>query len=185
VPPGTVLLAYPAPFSGIQSAMAWQAIDGMRFAQAGGGGPQGTAARAGSERPGFAVLADVGFGFTGMPTGTPAQLAAVRAALRGWRVNEVVIPDQPGLPTVLRGRGPAYAAGLMTAVLGTRPVVSHDAWVWPRISLSRPMRRLGALTLPACTSALAGRRQPLEAVPDCVLRRAPPVGSAPLGTVTG
>ncbi|WP_297471576.1 glycosyltransferase, partial [Acidithiobacillus sp.] len=41
LPPGQVVLAYPAPFSGLQSAMAWQAIDGMRFAMAGGGGPEG------------------------------------------------------------------------------------------------------------------------------------------------
>ncbi len=185
LPPGRVLLAYPAPFSGIQSAMAWQAIEGMRFAQAGGGGPQGTAARAGRERPGFEVLTAVGFGFNGMPTGTAAELTAVKAALRGWRVDEVVIPDQPGLPAVLRGRGPAYAAGLMTAVLGTRPVVSHDAWVWPRVLLSRPSLRLGGLTLLACTSAVGGLRESLEAVPDCVLRRALAGGSGPLGTVAG
>jgi len=185
LPAGRVLLAYPAPFSGIQSAMAWQAVDQMRFAQAGGGGPQGTPGRAGAERPGFDVLTAAGFGFAGMPTGTTAQLAAVRAALRGWRVNEVVIPDQPGLPAVLRGRGPGYTAGLMTAVLGRRPVVEHDAWVWSSVSLSTPSLHLGPQTLLSCTTAAERHRLPLEAVPDCVLRHAASSGTGRVATVTG
>ena len=48
LPPGRVLLSFPAPFSGIQSAMAWQAVNRMHYSQAGGGGPQGVARRAGS-----------------------------------------------------------------------------------------------------------------------------------------
>jgi hypothetical protein len=48
LPPGRVLLSYPAPFSGLQNAMAWQAVNGMHYSQAGGGGPQGVSARAGS-----------------------------------------------------------------------------------------------------------------------------------------
>jgi hypothetical protein len=175
--PGRVLLAYPAPFSGIQSAMAWQAIDGMDFAQAGGGGPQGTAGRAGAERAGFEVLTALGFGFTATPTGTPAQLEAVRAALAGWRVNEVVIPDQPGLPPVLRGHDPGYAAGFMTAVLGRRPQVAHDAWVWPQVVLSSPSLRLGRLTLLGCARSAERRHLPLEAVPDCVLRQGHPTST--------
>ena len=38
LPPGHVLLSYPLPFSGVQSSQAWQALNGMRYAQAGGGG---------------------------------------------------------------------------------------------------------------------------------------------------
>ncbi len=56
LPAGRVLLSYPAPFSGLQSAMAWQAVNGMHYSQAGGGGPQGVANRAGSAEPGFEVL---------------------------------------------------------------------------------------------------------------------------------
>ena len=44
LPPGRVLLSYPAPFSGIQSAMAWQAVNRMHYSQAGGGGPAGRGA---------------------------------------------------------------------------------------------------------------------------------------------
>ena len=50
LPPGRVLLSFPAPFSGIQSAMAWQAVNRMHYSQAGGGGPAGGGA-AGPARP--------------------------------------------------------------------------------------------------------------------------------------
>ncbi len=61
LPPGRVLLSYPAPFSGIQSAMAWQAVNRMHYSQAGGGGPQGVARAGrlgrrrvqGADRPGL------------------------------------------------------------------------------------------------------------------------------------
>jgi hypothetical protein len=62
LPPGKVLLSYPAPFSGIQVAMAWQAVDAMAYSQAGGGGPQGVSSRAGSARPGFDTLKLLAFG---------------------------------------------------------------------------------------------------------------------------
>ncbi len=47
LPPGRVLLSYPAPFSGIQVSMSWQAVNGIHYSQAGGGGPQGQASFAG------------------------------------------------------------------------------------------------------------------------------------------
>ena len=51
LPPGRVLLSYPAPFSGIQSAMSWQAVNRMHYSQAGGGGPQGVATGPARRRP--------------------------------------------------------------------------------------------------------------------------------------
>ncbi len=152
LPAGEVLLAYPAPFSGIQASMAWQAVDRMHFAQAGGGGPQGVATRAGAEKAGFRLIASLGFGFTAAPSGTPAQLAAVRQALRGWRVTMVVIPEQADRPVLLRGRSPAYAAAFMTAALGTAPVLQSGAWVWPDVDLSRPALRVPAESLLACAA---------------------------------
>ncbi|HVX21238.1 MAG TPA: hypothetical protein VHB02_07815 [Acidimicrobiales bacterium] len=159
--PGEVLLAYPAPFSGIQASMAWQAVDRMSFAQAGGGGPQGVADRAGAEKAGFRVLAALGFGLvTPAPAGTPAEMAAVRRALRGWQVTMVVIPRQPGRSSLLRGRSPAYAAAFMTAALGTRPVLRSGAWVWPQVDLSHPALRVPAGGLLGCSqrapAAVAG-----------------------------
>ena len=53
LPPGQVVLSYPLPFSGLQSSQAWQAVNRMRYSQAGGGGPEGQVGRAG--RPGPAL----------------------------------------------------------------------------------------------------------------------------------
>jgi hypothetical protein len=181
LPPGQVLLAYPAPFSGIQSAMAWQAIAGMGFAQAGGGGPQGVANRAGPEKAGFEVLTSLGFGLTTPPSGTPAQLAAVRQAVRGWGVTMVVIPQQPGVAAMLRGRDPVYAAAFMTAALGVEPTFQAGAWVWSDVDLAHGPLVTPTGTLTSCELAAAhDRRAGPDAVPACVVRAAQ---RADLGTV--
>ena len=57
-------------------------------------------------------------------------MAAVRDALRLWKVTTVVVPDQPGLPAYEQGRSGAYASGFFTAVLGTLPTYVDSAWVW-------------------------------------------------------
>ena len=122
--PGRVLLSYPTPFSGIQSAMSWQAVNRINYSQAGGGGPQGVARRAGSARAGFNVLASLGFGVGGSePPGTPAQLAAVRHALSVWQVNTVVIATDTAAPNLQQGRDPTYAAAFFTAALGRLPTI--------------------------------------------------------------
>ena len=53
-----VLLVFPVPYSGIQSAMTWQAVGGMRFDMVGGGGPEGVVSRDGIERAGEALFGD-------------------------------------------------------------------------------------------------------------------------------
>ena len=128
LPAGRVLLSYPAPFSGLQSAMAWQAVNRMHYSQAGGGGPQGVEARAGTAKAGFHVLSQLDFGVgEPEPAGTPAQYAAVRHALDVWQVNTVVIATDPAAPRVEQGHDPVYAAAFMTAALGRRPTVSRPA----------------------------------------------------------
>ncbi len=173
LPPGQVLLSYPAPFSGIQSAMAWQAVDRIHYSQAGGGGPQGVAARAGSAAPGFRVLSQLGFGVgVPPPAGTPAQLAAVRHALAAWRVTTVVVATNPAAPVFQRGRDPAYAAAFMTAALGRRPSVEAGAWVWDDVQagtagpLRVPAGTLGSCAAKATTRSL--RVVVSMRVPDCV-----------------
>ena len=82
LPPGQVLLSYPAPFSGIQVAMAWQAVNAMHYSQAGGGGPQGQASAPAARRPASTCWPTSAFGIVvPPPAGTPAQYAAVRHAL--------------------------------------------------------------------------------------------------------
>jgi dolichyl-phosphate beta-glucosyltransferase len=152
LPPGRVLLSYPGPFSGIQVAMAWQAVNGMNYSQAGGGGPQGQSFRAGSAAPGFKVLSSLAFGVDEPPpVGTPAQYAAVRHALDLWRVTTVVIATNPGTPPLQQGHDPTYAAAFMTAALGRLPTIEAGAWVWNDVDV--PVHRHAPLRLPSGTVA--------------------------------
>jgi hypothetical protein len=173
LPDGRVLLSYPAPFSGLQSAMAWQAVNRMHYSQAGGGGPQGVEARAGSAKAGFKVLSLLDFGVgVPEPTGTAAQYAAVRHALQVWQVTTVVIATDPAAPRVEQGHDPTYAAAFMTAALGRRPTVQAGAWVWDNVQLrlSRPLV-LPAGTLATCAGAAEGKQLLFRAsmqVVDCV-----------------
>ncbi len=137
LPPGRILLSYPAPFSGIQSAMAWQAVNRMRYSQAGGGGPQGQAFRAGSAAAGQSILSHLGFGPGGPPPSeTPAALAAVRHALVVWKVNTVVVATNPWAPVLQQGHDPTYAAAYMTAALGRLPALQAGAWVWDNVRVA-------------------------------------------------
>jgi hypothetical protein len=175
LPPGRVLLSYPAPFTGIQSAMAWQAVNRMHYNQAGGGGPQGVASRAGVAAPGFRVLTALTLNY-GMPppTGTPAEYAAVRVALRAWRVDTVVVSTNPTVPLLQQGQDPVYAAAFMTGVLGRLPHLQAGAWVWDHVQqglgLRRPLRTARGV-LYTCTSRAEGRSGPAAAslkAPVCV-----------------
>jgi hypothetical protein len=173
LPPGRVLLTYPPPFSGIQSAMAWQSVLGMRFSQAGGGGPQGVERRAGTAAPGFVVLSDLGLGGpAASPSGTPAQLAAVRHAMAVWQVNTVVIAPDRALSTREVGRDPVYAAAFMTAALGRQPTLEAGAWVWNDVQLQRSAALdLKAGTLTTCAAAAEGKAGLFRAtvqLPECV-----------------
>jgi hypothetical protein len=135
--PDRVLLSYPVPFSGIQVALSWQAVDAMHFSQAGGSGPQGVAARAGSARAGFSALAQLSFGFKSPYDVGPSSFAAVRHALAVWRVTTVVIAPDARAPALQQGHDPMYAAAFMTAALGQLPTIQDGAWVWNDLSLSR------------------------------------------------
>jgi hypothetical protein len=183
VSPRAVVLAYPPPFSGIQSAMTWQAVDGMAFDQAGGGGPQGTPRRAGKERPGFAILARLGFGFGAAPQGTPHELAAVRAALKGWGVTAVVVPTfARHTPALFAGDDAAYDAAFMTAALGRRPRIEDGAWVWYGVDHPVPALRVAAGEFDACDPRRPGRSpSAMAAVTDCVYQRSTGGPPAPRG----
>ncbi len=173
LPSGRVLLSYPAPFSGIQSAMAWQAVNRMHYSQAGGGGPQGVARRAGSAEAGFEDLGLLGFAVgVAPPSGTPAQLAAVRHALAVWRVTTVVVATNPAAPHVQQGSDPVYAAAFMTAALGRLPTLQAGAWVWNGVQAGLPAPlHLKADTLVTCALAAekhGGREAASLRAPRCV-----------------
>jgi hypothetical protein len=138
LPPGRVLLSYPVAFSGIQVALAWQAVNHMAYSQAGGAGPEGTSVRAGRAAPGFDVLSVLSLGFSlTEPSATAANLASVNGALRIWKVNTVVIAPEPLGLADQQGHDPSYAAAYMTAVLGRLPVMQAGAWVWDDVHIGR------------------------------------------------
>jgi hypothetical protein len=157
--PGRVVLSYPAPFSGIQVAMAWQAVDAMPYAQAGGGGPQGTAARAGSAAPGFEALTFLAFSLNKpQTTGTQANFTAVRHALAVWKVNTVVIAPDASAPLLQQGHDPEYAAAFMTAALGRLPNIQAGAWVWNHVSVTDGAAlRIPPSALPECVAVVERR----------------------------
>jgi hypothetical protein len=153
--------------------LGWQAIEGMPFAQVGGGGPAGVASRAGRERPGYQVIWSATGIFGAVPRATSAKLAAVRRALAGWGATTVVVPDQEGLPRYQQGQATSFAVGLFTAALGTRPGYVDDAWVWTDVQadVRRPYLSLAisSSVLRACAGSANYRPGPPETVPDCVL----------------
>ncbi len=133
LPGGQVVLVLPAPFGVTQSAMTWQAVDGMHFSLAGQGGPGGVLQRAGVARAGQQAIVDDSFYFSSGPSLSAATVAAVRTALSDWGVTTVVIPDEPRLPAYERIRSVTEAAVLMTAATGERPVFEAQAWVWQHV----------------------------------------------------
>ncbi|HEX4175525.1 MAG TPA: hypothetical protein VHY81_06375, partial [Acidimicrobiales bacterium] len=173
LPPGRVLLSYPAAFSGIQVAMSWQAVNGIHYSQAGGGGPQGQASFAGSAAPGLTILSNLGFGIgIPLPSGTAAEYAAVRHALKLWQVTTVVVATNPAAPPLQRGHDPTYAAAFMTGALGQMPTLQAGAWVWDDVHIDAhtalPVR---PGTLDRCVAqaeGASGRVVPDLQAPECV-----------------
>ena len=124
-----VVLPIPVAFSGVQSAMAWQAEGGYRFAMAGGDGPGSDISKAaGQGQAELALLAVSG----SLP---PHELRrnspmALRRALAVWNVDAVVLPVEPGLPAYDRALDPVGAAALITAATGRSPIRERGALVW-------------------------------------------------------
>ena len=172
LPPGQVVLSYPAPFSGLQSSMAWQAVNHMSYAQAGGGGPEGIASRAGKAKAGFNVLFGASLPLGPPPGPSEANLVAIRQALAIWQVTMVVVPDQPALASYDQGRIPAYAVGLMTAALGRAPHFDNSAWVWSSVNTDMaPLPiAMSETRFDACTTGAAAVAASHHAVSDCVLQ---------------
>jgi hypothetical protein len=170
LPPGKVVLTYPLPFSGLQSSQAWQAVDHMQWAQAGGGGPEGQPSRAGRARAGFEVLLDASLPLGVAPVPSRSALAAIRGALRQWRVTTIVIPDQTDLPLYEQGRSTAYAVGLFTAAMGRRPAYTDSAWVWSAPAQTAVPIVMTDRSFDNCVTGTPSMTSSPQAVSSCVLR---------------
>jgi hypothetical protein len=168
-----VLLIFPAPFSLQQSAMTWQAIDGMNYSIVGGGGPGGVLQRAGKERPGQTYIASVSTYGSEQGAVTPAEVTAVRRALDDWGVTTVVVPDTAQFPAYQQVRSASLAAVLMTAATGQGPVREAGAWVWTGLTHAGPpiVPSSGALAQCAPATRSVDNGVGAGAAAACVLAR--------------
>jgi hypothetical protein len=165
---GAVVLAFPVPWALHQSSLTWQAVDGMSFAQVGGSGPESISSRAGKEKAGQKLLADVSIG--GGWTITPNGVAVSRQALDGWGVTTIVVPDTHSLPTYERLRAVRSAVVLMTAATGELPIRQADAWVWTDVEKSPPPLVSSSAALAVCNGgAQSGPVASIERSATCVL----------------
>lgn len=128
---GQVILGFPF-FNTTADLLGVQALHAMAYSVAGGTGPEWIDSRQGAEEPGYKVIQAVSSAVVRpvlATSATPLERAEVRAALRGWKVTLVVIPDQVAPDTVGVAHSPAAVATWFTSVLG--PANFHDdAWVW-------------------------------------------------------
>jgi hypothetical protein len=164
---GQVLLVVPAPFAAIQSSLTWQSESHLSFAMAGGDGPGSTPGGVGHHPLAQQLLAGVSGAF-GSPRITPAGIVAVRQAVDDWGVTQVVLPDQPDLPSYDQPFAPIAAAGLITAALGRAPVIRARAWVWTVTPSGPP-----AVAVPAATFDHCVATSRIDSVAPCILGVSP------------
>jgi hypothetical protein len=179
LPPHQVVLVYPSPVTPLQSALAWQARDGLHFAIVGGSGPGGVPSRAGPERAGQSVVARTSVSLQGPPAATATNVAALRRALAGWGVTVIAVPDPAALPRYERGAFPATALGLFTLATGRAPGFRHDAWIWGDLARLGPRREVPAAAFERCVTGVPGadgrdRHAVLAGVPACVMSASRP-----------
>ena len=161
--PGTVVLTYPYPGGLEQQAMAWQAVDGMRFRIVGGWGI--VPGRDGRHSEAFSPLGGSIYvlntlsrpGKVSLPSPSASIVREVRGSMRHWGVQVVVVP------MAAEGRDKTYAAGFFTAVLGRLPRIQDRAWVWYGLGNHLPVS-LSQSKLFSCASATTK-----NGVPQCVL----------------
>jgi Family of unknown function (DUF6541) len=173
LPSGAVLATYPFPTADSQASIPWQAISGMPYQMAGGGGPAGTVARAGAEKPGFDVLHAASVPDLPDPDLDRSNLNAVRTALRAWQVTTVVVPQGAGLPSFQIGRGTPYGVAFFTAVLGSSPVLQDAAWVWTDVRQAPPPVPVAPGTLSSCLASDRAGGGRLDPWAPCVLNGGP------------
>jgi hypothetical protein len=156
LPDQSVVLTIPFAESGSTVPMLWQSVDDMHFELAGAAlkTPNATGGPVNQGLPGSARRLLYGLSVLGaiQPKGDALQYAAVRYALRRWRVTEVVIDGV--------SQDPVYASGFMAAAIGSLPKMVDSAWVW---KLSSHGPRSPAVTN---TSLIFCRKDNLGTGPD-------------------
>jgi hypothetical protein len=154
LPAHQVLLIFPVPFALIESSMAWQAENRMKYSMVGGGGPNGVIERAGEQAPGQKVIGSLSFTFKAA-TITPKSIKDVRRALESWGVTKIVIPDQPDLPLYDQIASVTTAAGAMTLATGIAPRHEARAWVWDLAAAAPQPHLVSTDDFAGCTLSVA------------------------------
>ena len=180
--------ADPAPFSGIQSAMSWQAVNRMHYSQAGGGGPRGRSPPGRSAAPGFRLISAVGFGVgVPLPPARPAHSPRCAMPSRCGRSTPWWVPTDPARrrPT---GARPDLHRRLLHRGVGAPAALEAGAWVWDNVQLgparSHPLGHAGPLRDPgrgdlgagagrSAGPVLRGGRRGRLGLRPCPGRRAP------------
>jgi hypothetical protein len=164
----------PLIFSGKQAALTWQALGGQRFSIVGSGGLGAGTVHSGVENAGQNVISRVTFAYAGPPVVTTDDLAAVERALRGWRVDTVVLPDQPELPEYDQVASVPDMAALITGATGIRPTHVAHAWVWNGVASARSSPTPTSEQFASCTSGNAATgSSDVDDVVRCILSPAP------------
>jgi hypothetical protein len=171
LPPNQVLLVFPFAFR--QSNMTWQAVDRMRYAMVGGGGPNSLLSRAGKEQAGDRFLAYLSFA-GGSQEIVAGEVAAVRSALDGWGVTGIVLPDPKGLAEYDRTAAVRSIVVLTTAATGRAPDYRAHAWVWSGVDRAGPAVNPTARQLASCAEGTAdGSVASIQASAACILAQPP------------
>jgi len=162
--------SYPLIFSGKQAAMTWQALSGQRFSMVGSGGLGAGTVRTRAENEGQNVISQVTFAYGAPPVVTSDDIEAVTRALRGWRVDTVVLPDQPELPAYDTVASVPDMAALITGATGITPVHTADAWVWNGVRVAPPPTTPATDRFASCTAGPGGAGvAAVEHVDACML----------------
>jgi len=94
----------------------------------------------------------------------------VQRALRGWRVDTVVLPDQPELPEYDQVASVPDMAALITGATGLRPTHSANAWVWNGVGRVTPLTAPTAQRFTGCTDGIGTTgRGTVDHVVNCML----------------
>lgn len=171
----SVVLAFPFPGESAGAVMIWQAIDGMGFAIAGGGGPEGIVARAGPEMAGYVALETDSFSFV-WAEASASNDRAVRTALAGWGVTTIVIPAPNSVPLGEHGWAASVlgAVGLITGALGRQPAVVDHALVWTDVNSPTSSVVVTGAAFKRCAAMGASSASSLLAESRCILATARP-----------
>jgi len=156
--------------SGKQAAMTWQALSGQRFSIVGAGGLGAGTVHSAAQNEGQNVISRVTFAYAAPPAVSSKDIEAVTRALQGWRVDTVVLPDQPGLPEYDQVASVPDMVALITEASGIRPTFVANAWVWNGVRRASQVTGATAAKFASCTrDAGPSGRVTVPGVVECVL----------------